>query len=93
MAFEVRGYIDGVAYNFRHDPAADTPNQGSTNVLAKLEFREGETFGATPTGPYARLNLRDGESILTALYALTQVVAVEGDAPDVFGPMVPGAVY
>ncbi|MER5649706.1 hypothetical protein [Streptosporangium sp. NPDC002524] len=83
--FDVSGYIDGVAYQLRHDPGSqlgDT-NQGSSHALALISVNAGQSFGATPTGPFMVLDPEDGATVLCALYALTQVVNVRGDAPDI----------
>ncbi len=97
--FVVRGFDDGVAYTVEVDNPA-TPEErrdgfvaGSEGVRALLRLYEGETFKVTPTGPVVTLNLNDGASVLGALYALTRVTEVTGDAPDLLGPPVHGAVY
>ncbi|MFD9947683.1 hypothetical protein ACFWYW_46545 [Nonomuraea sp. NPDC059023] len=93
--FDVSGYIDGVAYHVRHDPAAldGLVVDGTSNVVALLRTFEGEEHSATPTGPTLALNLADAEAVLCALYALTEVTQVAGEAPDLFGPEVDGVVY
>lgn len=66
---------------------------GDDAALALLSTYEGQTLNVTPTGPLATLSLADPASVLAALYALTTVTGVRGDAPDVFGPSPRGVVH
>lgn len=88
--FTVTGYADGVAYGVAVDADEATDNEdafglvtGNPAVLSLLAAHEGDTLDVTPTGPAYRLDRGDPESVLGALHALTEVVEVDGDAPDV----------
>jgi hypothetical protein len=50
-----------------------------------LDAYTGDTFGATPTGPFLTLDVADGASVLAALGNLTTVTDVSGDVPTVPG--------
>ncbi len=99
----VTGYVDDVAYTVTVDPDPDEPvpdnavehgrAYGTARIMALLRQveRRGESVAATPVGPGP---YRPGtpEGILAALYVYTQVVAVEGDAPEVYPPQIAGQV-
>lgn len=98
--FSVTGYLDdGLAY------AATVGQQGRANrplgclsgpphLTAMMLAANGMNVAVTPTGPFYILDLADPESVLAALYALTDVISVDGDdVPDVLPPFVPDRVY
>ncbi len=89
--FTVRGYDDGVGYALT--VADDGTLSGSERVRRMLTDHAGDTFDVTPTGPTVVLDVDDPATVLGALYALTDVTAVDGDAPEVIPPPVAGAVY
>lgn len=99
--FNVSGYIDGVAYQavIGGDTSGADPSRvaGCTvtdpETAAWLEERNGQPWQATPTGPSGVTDLADPGSVLGTLYDHTTVTGVDGDAPDLLGPDLPGVVY
>ncbi len=103
MTYTVTGYVDDIAYTVTVDPTPDEPAPdnavehgrayGTARVMALLQQVEqrGEDVAATPVGPGP---YRPGtpEGILAALYVHTQVVDVDGDAPQVYPVQIAGQV-
>lgn len=99
--FHVQGYVNRTFYTATvGDPAtvpggADTAGivSGSPVVVDLLTLHDGQPIRVTPTHGDTVLDLHDPASVLAGLYALTDVVTVTGDAPDLAGTPVLGAVY
>lgn len=91
--FTVRGHLDGTVYTVTVGDADDGGVSGSPRIRGLLATHVGEALSVTPTGPTVVLGMDHPASILGALYALTTVMEVEGDAPEVIPPHVHGAVY
>jgi hypothetical protein len=99
--FTVQGYRDGVSYLVTvGGPPAETQDGFEAGcavtdpmTAAWLDEQAGEPWKATPTGPSGVTNLANPESVLGTLLAHTQVTSVDGDAPDLLGPVEPGVVY
>jgi hypothetical protein len=73
---------------FKYPGAAPAP------ILALLMANMGHEVLATPTGPSIMVDLGDPAAALASLYALTDVVEVNGKGiPDVLPPSKPDRVY
>lgn len=75
------------------DPTHVGAVTGSTHVVTLLRAMEGERVAATPTGPFYDLDTSNPESVLAALHGLTNITAVNGEAPQVIPPAIVGAEY
>lgn len=89
--YTVHGYVNQVAYALRVDTEApDESDDGLVTfcspptALARLILNRGEQAPVSESGPAYEVNLSSPEGILAGLYAYTEVVRVEGDAPDLF---------
>lgn len=89
--FTVHGYVDQVAYACVVDTDAPDGNEDGlvthcspATALAVLSTRIGKTALVTPSGPGYEINMSSPEGILAGLMAYTEVVRVDGDAPDLF---------
>ncbi len=98
--FSVTGYMrDGLAYtaNGGDQGRANRPTgclTGPPHLTAMMLGVSGGQVAVTPTGPFYAVDLADPESVLAALYALTEVVTVDGDdVPDVLPASEPDRVY
>lgn len=98
--FTVDGYVEGIAYHVEvGGPAAGATAAGvagcavtDPRMAAWLWDQEGQVYKVTPTGPVGITDLADPASVLGTLYGRTDVTGTEGDAPDLTGPVAPGAV-
>jgi hypothetical protein len=94
LMFTVTGYKDGISYTAT---IGATGNAGCAEtdlaMAGWLLEQDGQPWEATPTGPTGITDLADPASVLGTLIAHTDVTSVEGDAPDLLGPVVPGTVY
>ncbi len=94
MPYTVSGSVEGLAYALRVYGEVDRePVTGTQDVVLMLEGHVGETFGATPTGPYYVLDLTDEASVLVALRALTYVHEHDDTAPEIVPPQYIDADY
>lgn len=97
--FTVSGYINGVSYRAVVGGVPGDPDltagcvTGDPGVIGLLRDQAGEPWQATPTGPSGILDLADPASVLGALMDHTDITGIDGNAPDLIGPAVPGAVY
>ena len=98
--FTVIGYTyDGAAYGVSVDPDRNPDPQfgivdGSPNVVGLLLAHTGRSVLVTPTGPLVVVDMADANTVLSALYSLTQVISVEGDGvPDALPDPVEGRSY
>lgn len=89
--FTVHGYVDQVAYTCVVDTDAPDENEDGiithcspTTALARLSLYLGETALVSPSGPGYEINLSSPEGVLAGLTVHTEVVRVDGDAPDLF---------
>jgi hypothetical protein len=86
-------YRVAVGPEVRREPGALGQVMGPAPVMALMMLNQGLSIRVTPTGPSVTLDLEDPESILGALYALTTVLSVEGDAPEVIPQAEEGVTY
>lgn len=82
--FTVNGYTrDAMAYRVVIEQGRDgqlgVVRSAPASVIELLAGHEGRTVGLTPTGPFYTLSMDNAETVLAALYALTEVKQVTGD--------------
>lgn len=87
--FTVTGYVNGVLYTATvdgappRDPADGVVTHCSPgSALSLLHLHTGRKVDVTPVGPHMEVGVSDPAAVLAGLIALTEVVQVTGDAPD-----------